>query len=66
MFSRTFIHLQGGVRMVRNKENNFPPHRDIDGEPRAKAKYSSLRANGQINTHPQERMRQSNEKRPQE
>lgn len=52
--------------MVRNKENNFPPHRDIDGEPRAKAKYSSLRANGQINTHPQERMRQSNEKRPQE
>ncbi|HHY72007.1 MAG TPA: small, acid-soluble spore protein K [Bacillus bacterium] len=52
--------------MVRNKDENFPPRRNIDGEPRAKAKYSSLRANGQINTHPKERMRMSNENRPQE
>ncbi|HHW37511.1 MAG TPA: small, acid-soluble spore protein K [Bacillales bacterium] len=52
--------------MVRNKENNFPSHMNIKGEPRAKAKYSSLKANGQINTHPQERMRKSNENRPEE
>lgn len=39
---------------------------NIDGEPRAKAECSSLRANGQINTHPKERMRKSNENRPKE
>lgn len=49
--------------MVRNKENNFPPRKSYNGEPRAKEEFSSLRANGQINTHPQERMRRSNEDR---
>ncbi|WP_017754319.1 small acid-soluble spore protein K [Calidifontibacillus oryziterrae] len=47
--------------MVRNKVNNFPPRMSFDGEPRAKEEYSSLRANGQINTTPQKRMRSSNE-----
>lgn len=47
--------------MVRNKENNFHPRMSFDGEPRAKEQYSSLRANGQINTQPRERMRQSNQ-----
>ncbi|WP_102347644.1 small acid-soluble spore protein K [Bacillus sp. Marseille-P3661] len=45
--------------MVRNKENNFPPRMKFDAEPFAKPEFSSLRANGQINTHPQERMRES-------
>ncbi|NSL52132.1 small acid-soluble spore protein K [Calidifontibacillus erzurumensis] len=50
--------------MVRNKETNFPARKSFNGEGRAKPEYSSLRANGQINTHPQERMRMSNERRP--
>lgn len=46
--------------MVRNKEQGFPPRMHFDGEPRAKAEYSSLRANGSINTNPKQRMRRSN------
>lgn len=46
--------------MVRNKEKNFPPRMRLDGEPAAQPEYSSLRANGQINTTPQQRMRRSN------
>lgn len=45
--------------MVRNKEQGFPEPMKID-EPKAKAKHGSLRADGSINTHPQERMRRSN------
>lgn len=47
---------------MRNKAKNFPNQESskLEGEPRAKAEYNSLRANGTINTHPQERMRASN------
>ncbi|UII56641.1 small, acid-soluble spore protein K [Cytobacillus spongiae] len=46
---------------MRNKARNFPNQNNekFEGEPRAKAEYSSQRANGTINTHPQERMRAS-------
>ena len=43
---------------MRNKVNNFPNIK-LGGEPRAKAEYASRRADGTINTHPQERMRAS-------
>ncbi|WP_102028914.1 small acid-soluble spore protein K [Salirhabdus sp. Marseille-P4669] len=44
--------------MVRNKAKDFPI-RGYEEKPHAKAKYSPIRANGTINTHPQERMAQS-------
>ncbi|MFD1739689.1 small, acid-soluble spore protein K [Bacillus salitolerans] len=46
---------------MRNKERGFPNQNNqkFEGEPRAKAEYASKRANGTINTHPQERMRAS-------
>ncbi|WP_042356742.1 small, acid-soluble spore protein K [Bacillus rubiinfantis] len=46
---------------MRNKERNFPNQNNnkLEGEPRAKAEYASTRADGSINTHPQERMRAS-------
>jgi len=34
----------------------------FEGEPRAKAEFASKRANGTINTHPQERMKASGER----
>lgn len=47
--------------MVRNKAKDFPYGNDgkFNGEPRAKPEYASLRADGTINTNPQERMRAS-------
>lgn len=45
--------------MVRNKEQGFPVRKSFDGEPRAKAEYASRRADGTINTRPQERMAKS-------
>jgi small acid-soluble spore protein K (minor) len=60
-----FIHdtfaLGGILYMVRNKERGFPNQNNnkFEGEPKAKAEYNSLRADGTINTHPQERMRAS-------
>lgn len=47
---------------MRNKATNFPNQNNnkFEGEPRAKAEYASKRADGTINTHPQERMRASN------
>ncbi|KAA9031125.1 small, acid-soluble spore protein K [Niallia endozanthoxylica] len=46
---------------MRNKEKGFPnlSNNKLEGEPRAKAEYASKRADGTINTHPQERMRAS-------
>lgn len=46
---------------MRNKAKNFPYPNDnkFEGEGRAKAEFASKRANGTINTHPQERMRAS-------
>lgn len=46
---------------MRNKAQNFPElsSNKLEGEPRAKAEYASRRADGTINTHPQERMRAS-------
>ncbi|WP_028399852.1 small, acid-soluble spore protein K [Ectobacillus panaciterrae] len=35
-------------------------HSKIDGQPKAEARFASKRADGTINTHPQERMRASN------
>ena len=49
---------------MRNKERNFPNLNEpkLEGEPRAKAEYASKRADGTINTRPQERMRASGER----
>ncbi|TYR79232.1 small, acid-soluble spore protein K [Priestia megaterium] len=49
---------------MRNKSQNFPnqSNHKLEGEPRAKAEFASKRANGTINTHPQERMRASNQR----
>jgi small acid-soluble spore protein K (minor) len=49
---------------MRNKQVNFPNQNNqkLEGEPRAKAEYASKRADGTINTHPQERMRASGER----
>ncbi|KUP09696.1 spore protein K [Bacillus coahuilensis m2-6] len=46
---------------MRNKATGFPNQNNnkFEGEPRAKAEYASKRANGTINTHPQERMHAS-------
>lgn len=46
---------------MRNKVTHFPNQSSekLEGEPRAKAEYASTRADGTINTHPQERMRAS-------
>ena len=48
---------------MRNNAKNFPNQSSnkFEGDgPRAKAEYASKRADGTINTHPQERMRASN------
>ncbi|GAA3890459.1 small, acid-soluble spore protein K [Anoxybacillus suryakundensis] len=47
-----------------NKERGFPNQNNekLEGEPRAKAEYASKRANGTINTHPQERMHASSQR----
>lgn len=49
---------------MRNKQRNFPNQNNnkLEGEPRAKAEYASKRADGTINTHPQERMRASGQR----
>ncbi|MFC0521987.1 small, acid-soluble spore protein K [Pontibacillus salicampi] len=47
--------------MARNKTVNFPEKKP-NGEPQAKAEYASKRANGTINTRPQERMRHSSKR----
>lgn len=51
-------------KTLRNKERGFPNQENnkFQGEPRAKAEFASKRANGSINTHPQERMKASNER----
>lgn len=48
---------------MRNKEKGFPNRISFDGEPRAKEEYASKRPDGSTRDHPQERMRNSNEKR---
>ncbi|MDF2858077.1 MAG: sspK [Neobacillus sp.] len=50
--------------IMRNKAKNFPNQNNnkLEGEPRAKAEYASRRADGTINTHPQERMRASGQR----
>lgn len=56
------LHKTHGRRpALRNKERNFPNLNEpkLEGEPRAKAEYASKRADGTINTRPQERMRAS-------
>ncbi|MBA4536327.1 small, acid-soluble spore protein K [Bacillus aquiflavi] len=49
---------------MRNKDSNFPNQHNnkLEGEPRAKAEFASKRADGTINTHPQERMRASGQR----
>ncbi|WP_062353193.1 small, acid-soluble spore protein K [Bacillus kwashiorkori] len=51
--------------MVRNKERNFPNLEDskLEGMPRARAEFASRRADGTINTRPQERMKASTERK---
>jgi len=47
----------GGFLMVKNVDNLNG--NKFEGEPRAKPEFASKRANGTINTHPQERMQAS-------
>ncbi|KEZ47514.1 MULTISPECIES: small, acid-soluble spore protein K [Metabacillus] len=49
---------------MRNKAKDFPiqSSNKFEGEPRAKDDFASKRADGTINTHPQERMRASGER----
>jgi small acid-soluble spore protein K (minor) len=49
---------------MRNKAKNFPNinSNKFEGEPRAKAEFASKRADGTINTHPQERMQASGQR----
>lgn len=46
---------------MRNKAKDFPYNNEnkFEGEPRAKAEYAPMRADGTINTNPQGRMRAS-------
>jgi small acid-soluble spore protein K (minor) len=55
--------MSGGETM-RNKAKNFPitSMKGEAGKARAKSEYASKRADGTINTHPQERMRASNQR----
>ncbi|MGG3737290.1 small, acid-soluble spore protein K [Aeribacillus pallidus] len=49
---------------MRNKAKKFP-NKDVnrfEGEPQAKEAFASRRANGTINTHPQERMHASGQR----
>lgn len=50
--------------MVRNKEWGAPEKEEhhIGGLPRARARYASKRADGTIQTRPQERMLKSNQR----
>ncbi|GGD20488.1 spore protein K [Pontibacillus chungwhensis BH030062] len=47
--------------MVRNKTVGFPEKKP-NGEARAKSEYGAKRANGTINTRPQERARKSSQR----
>ncbi|WP_350019776.1 small, acid-soluble spore protein K [Priestia flexa] len=49
---------------MRNKEKSFPnqSNNKLEGEPRAKPEFASKRADGTINTNPQERMHASNQR----
>nr|WP_196762688.1 small, acid-soluble spore protein K [Anoxybacillus flavithermus] len=57
------MNVWGGLTLS-NKEQGFPNQNNekLEGEPRAKAEYASKRANGTINTHPQERMHASSQR----
>lgn len=48
--------------MVRNRGNRDFIDKRFDGMPRARAEFSPMRANGTINTKPQERMKHSNDR----
>jgi hypothetical protein len=47
--------MKGVPSMVRNKDKNFPGPRKIE-DPKAKAERAPKRANGEINTNPQDGM----------
>jgi small acid-soluble spore protein K (minor) len=49
------ITKKGVIFLVRNKAKNFPGPRKIE-DPKAKTENASKRANGEINTNPQDRM----------
>ncbi|WP_246880043.1 small, acid-soluble spore protein K [Bacillus suaedae] len=52
--------LERGKQLVRNKAKGFPNHIKFQGNsPKDHNKHESLRADGTINTHPRERMRNS-------
>ena len=44
---------------MRNKQKDFPIRKNTKLHPKAKAENSSLRANGTINSRPQQRMHQA-------
>jgi small acid-soluble spore protein K (minor) len=62
-FSRFSFLLKEGI-LMRNKVTGFPKDMQQD-EPRAKAEFASRRADGTINTHPQERMHASSHRKQQ-
>lgn len=48
--------------LMGNNVDNFNDNK-FEGEPRAKAEFASKRADGTINTHPQERMNASSHRK---
>jgi small acid-soluble spore protein K (minor) len=56
--------INGGKHTMRNKVVGFANQttNKFEGEPKAKVDYASKRADGTINTHPQERMRASGQR----
>jgi small acid-soluble spore protein K (minor) len=59
-----FVILLTMEGLMRNKAKKFP-NKDVnrfEGEPQAKEAFASRRANGTINTHPQERMHASGQR----
>jgi small acid-soluble spore protein K (minor) len=61
----TFSHPFNWRSIMRNNATNFPNQNNnkFEGEPDVHAEFSSKRADGTTNTHPQERMRASGERK---
>ena len=64
IWAETHIPARMGGKEMRNKAKNFSVTtvKGEAGKARAKAAYASKRADGTINTHPQERMKASTDR----
>ena len=59
MIRGLITHSGGSLCVIKKQDFHNQSNNKFEGEPRAKAEYASKRADGTINTHPQERMRAS-------